>query len=426
MRKIKYSLQIILFLLIVCCEHNEAHNICAANVQIGLVSITENSAVLKWVETQGYSSIVEYGPEGFRLGDGTQIETQEEMILLEGLIPSTQYDFYLKSICPDEVEGEFITNPYNFSTNDCNGFDEQDVVLLGWKFEGFEIAVYPEERTSNEWEYAIIPMGTELKPTDINQVKGKYQFNVESNELEQDGTYDFYARRICENAETNWVIKSFSTDAFNCDIAYNVTNNDGYNFSVDFIDLPVDVEIVKQGNGVGSGMLVAKSVGNFSFNKTNLHNEYPEYFEPDTLYDVLVRSQCGSSYSEPLVIYEHKTPKANTAYLVDVSVTEDSIMLRWPIDFGFNQLYCNPYDVVVYQIEYGPVGFENNIGVLLETEGVPDEYPYYKHILDKSNFDQGETYEFSIRSVVNNGYPGEWNASACHIQDGSRLQVVVE
>ena len=61
---------------------------------------------------------VEYGPQGFALGTGTREETEEttfEIYTLEEsgvLNPNTWYDFYVRSVCHDDVYGEWDSVQY--------------------------------------------------------------------------------------------------------------------------------------------------------------------------------------------------------------------------------------------------------------------------------------------------------------------------
>ena len=61
---------------------------------------------------------VEYGPQGFELGSGTVVETDEnyfdisEVECLGLLQPNTLYDFYVRSVCEDGLYGEWDLASY--------------------------------------------------------------------------------------------------------------------------------------------------------------------------------------------------------------------------------------------------------------------------------------------------------------------------
>ena len=61
---------------------------------------------------------VEYGPQGFVLGTGTVVETEEssfaiyELERLQTLTPNTWYDFYVTAVCGDDIFGEWDSVHY--------------------------------------------------------------------------------------------------------------------------------------------------------------------------------------------------------------------------------------------------------------------------------------------------------------------------
>ena len=63
-------------------------------------NVSFNSVDLSWNE-RNVANLwqVEYGPHGFTLGSGTRINATTYPITLNGLTPSTCYDFYVRSIC---------------------------------------------------------------------------------------------------------------------------------------------------------------------------------------------------------------------------------------------------------------------------------------------------------------------------------------
>jgi hypothetical protein len=64
---------------------------------------------------------------------------------------------------------------------------------------------------------------------------------------------------------------------------------------------------------------------------------------------------------------------------------------------------------VVYEIEYGLQGFTEDQGIFIETEGTQDGSTYFYN-LSLDNIESGNTYEFSIRSVVNGNSRSGWNS----------------
>ncbi len=97
-------------------------------------AITANGATLQWNERNLSTTWqVEYGPHGFVMGTGTRVITSSNPLTVSGLLPSTVYDFYVRTICSSSdtslwsaTPGQFVTrqNPasvpyfYDFETSE--------------------------------------------------------------------------------------------------------------------------------------------------------------------------------------------------------------------------------------------------------------------------------------------------------------------
>lgn len=83
------------------------------NFQSNYTSST--STVLSWSNLNGTSSfLIEYGPNGFTLGNGIQTTTNNNSITISNLIPNTTYVFYIKSICGNGSSS--FSNPLKIKT----------------------------------------------------------------------------------------------------------------------------------------------------------------------------------------------------------------------------------------------------------------------------------------------------------------------
>src|SRR5690554_315049 len=81
-------------------------------------TVTLNSAVLTWLGN-GISSEIEWGLEGFTLGNGTEITNVTGTThLLDGLAPDTHYDFYVRQDCGTDGISNW-GGPYTFFTGYC-------------------------------------------------------------------------------------------------------------------------------------------------------------------------------------------------------------------------------------------------------------------------------------------------------------------
>ncbi|MFO7657150.1 MAG: fibronectin type III domain-containing protein [Bacteroidales bacterium] len=92
---------------------------CPAPTNLTATNITNNSANLNWTEV-GIASLwnIEWGLAGFEQGTGTFVEGVGNPFNLTGLDHSTNYAFYVQSVCAGMVSS--WAGPYQFSTLDEN------------------------------------------------------------------------------------------------------------------------------------------------------------------------------------------------------------------------------------------------------------------------------------------------------------------
>lgn len=407
-----------LFILFFGCtdETDNASEACPRNVNLGLEALTPNSATLKWLETQGFASNYEYGEKGFALGSGIKGNTAEETVLLENLKPETEYDFYLQSVCTAEKTGEFITNPYSFTTLTCYELNSSNLGFSGYENNGDFNAFWLPKRNADEWQVAMVINGT-ANPTEaqIHTVESNVNhFNFP--EIEPFVEYTFFVRGKCNNAYADWVTKTINTGDENltspCIANATIVINDGYYINF-FVNRQSNyfVEIVEENTEKGSGLLFEKEENiSFNINKQTFHNEYSEYIKADTNYDVFIRIKCGSSFSEYSKVLTYRSPFANVVFIAEGAIIDDQLQLSWyDFRYGFNYEYCQSYDQVVYEIEYGLQGFTEGEGVRIETEALSTAGSF-SYNLPLNSLESGSTYEFSIRSVINGNSRSGWNS----------------
>lgn len=73
--------------------------ICAAPTGLALAENGQNTATLTWNPGEASSWIVECGPAGFVLGTGTQVSASDNHVTLMGLNPYSYYDVYVMADC---------------------------------------------------------------------------------------------------------------------------------------------------------------------------------------------------------------------------------------------------------------------------------------------------------------------------------------
>ena len=86
---------------------NIENKTCFFPTTIEASEITGNSIKINWNDSEASSYIVEYGLAGFTLGEGTQEVTSDLFFIASSLEGSTDYDFYVKSVCSDSEESDF-------------------------------------------------------------------------------------------------------------------------------------------------------------------------------------------------------------------------------------------------------------------------------------------------------------------------------
>ncbi|WP_196885010.1 fibronectin type III domain-containing protein [Aureivirga sp. CE67] len=86
---------------------NIENKTCFFPTTIEASEITGNSIKINWNDSEASSYIVEYGLAGFTLGEGMQEITSDLFFTAPNLEGSTDYDFYVKSVCSDSEESDF-------------------------------------------------------------------------------------------------------------------------------------------------------------------------------------------------------------------------------------------------------------------------------------------------------------------------------
>jgi hypothetical protein len=93
------------------------HNTCLEPINVQVLNISNNSALVKWDNTNGENVVLEYGISGFTQGTGTIVNNNLNEVLITNLLPSTEYNFYLKTTC---TSGQSITIGAKKFTTTCD------------------------------------------------------------------------------------------------------------------------------------------------------------------------------------------------------------------------------------------------------------------------------------------------------------------
>ena len=71
---------------------------CPRPFDVNIDTLTANSALISW-NILGAHTFIEYGPPGFTQGTGTTLYSDSSEVLIDGLIPISDYEFYLIDSC---------------------------------------------------------------------------------------------------------------------------------------------------------------------------------------------------------------------------------------------------------------------------------------------------------------------------------------
>ena len=99
-------------------EIKEALLVCSIPSNLTAFNITQTSALLDWTENGTATEWnIEWGFQGFTLGTGTPVHVLSKPYLLNGLMPSTPYDYYVQADCG--TDSSAWVGPYTFMTPPC-------------------------------------------------------------------------------------------------------------------------------------------------------------------------------------------------------------------------------------------------------------------------------------------------------------------
>jgi hypothetical protein len=91
--------------------------LCASVSGVLVNNLGADSAIVSWTDTSGTSTSwnIEYGVSGFILGSGTVVNTTSNPDTVGGLMPNSNYDFYVTAIC-GPGDSAFTVGPVTITT----------------------------------------------------------------------------------------------------------------------------------------------------------------------------------------------------------------------------------------------------------------------------------------------------------------------
>ncbi len=162
-----------------------------------------NTVNLSWDTGDGSSWEVQYGTHGFLLGSGTSVILSNNSSIINGLVSTTDYDFYIRTICGAGVYSQWV-GPVGVgeSAVSCSEPNNMLVVRSGTDETKATVSwtANPDE-SSWQIQYGaqgfVIGAGTQITSNTTSKVISNLVATV---------SYDFYLRSKCSaNDYSNWV-----------------------------------------------------------------------------------------------------------------------------------------------------------------------------------------------------------------------------
>lgn len=185
---------------------------CSAVFNLTVQGVDTTHATLNWTYEGAPDHFeVEYGVQGFTLGNGTPVNVNSNSLTLSDLIPDTYYDVYVRCVCSSTLWGEWALTTFHTDTlpviDTCSAIFDLTVhnvdtmhAMLSWTYEG--------DPDHFEAEYGI--QGFALgSGTPVNAITN----DLTLSDLEPDTYYDVYVRCVCDDELWGeWTMTTFHTD----------------------------------------------------------------------------------------------------------------------------------------------------------------------------------------------------------------------
>ncbi len=363
---------------------------CIAPMRVEATALTNVSADLAWQFSNAASYSIEYGLHGFTPGTGTTVTSTTRTVSLAGLLPYTQYDVYLTSVCSPAETSD--TTFFTFTT-----------------LRGAPVTTYPyvctfaDTNEANAWE-----------PVNGSQTNKWYVGTAAHY-----GTADNMALYISDNngVSNQYTISSTSFTYVYRTLTMNVGSyNIGFNWQAqgesnfDYLRAwlaPADFEFTPGQTPDGGTSSSAYNSSNPAGwipldggSKLNLQSGWQTANEDVTIttagnYNlVFMWANDGSVGTNPPAAVDNVEVYLNTCP-APVEVFANSVGSTY-IDLDWTDLA----PAVSWQVEYGPSGYSRGTGTLLNVTS---------HPVNISGLDTLTHYDFYVRPICSSADTGRWS-----------------
>lgn len=150
---------------------------------------------------------MEYGLQGFQLGSGEQITTNDQSTYDAAMSQGNTYDFYVRANCENNLGWSSWVGPVSsYADQDYNLCTPPSNVLAGIEYNFFGDAVGAVFEWSfngeSNFEYVVVNDGYDPNSGSVNTYSNGWPFY----NLAQNTNYDFYVRAVCvDGSRTEWV-----------------------------------------------------------------------------------------------------------------------------------------------------------------------------------------------------------------------------
>ena len=362
--------------------------LCPRIFDITVDTATENTANIHWFNpngNNGFGYTVEYGPEGFALGSGTQLTTIDTFITITGLSASTGYDFYVRPACSATEDG-----PWSFATP----FRTVCGIYTVPYYEDFESYSAGTAAT-------IDPCWT--KGTNNTSTAYPYPNNATSYLIGGQRYLYFYGYQPSTASSTPYysyiALPEFNVGLDSLAVSfkmrrYSTTSN--YYTSRLLVGVMTDPADISTFVGIDTIDLKDSAASALVDIEVNL-NSYTGTGKHIALYDAVPPLYGTGTYSYSYVYVDDlrvdlASPCGRPHNLQTVSTTDNSITIDWADTVGATQ----------WMVEYGPAGFERGTG----TQVLATMKPFTITGLTASTL-----YDIYVRSYCNTATLSGYNAN---------------
>ncbi len=325
---------------------------CRRIIDIDVINTTENSATISWTDrnSNGQGYVIEYGPEDFTLGNGTQLTTIDTFITLTGLSASTGYDFYVRTICSSTENG-----PWSFATNFrtvCGIYNVPFTEDFESYQSGSSYGIDPcwTKATNNSTAYPY-PYSTAA----INGARGLYFYSYHPSSTTSTAYYSYVALPEfnigVDSIELSFKMKRYGTTSnlYTSRVLVGVMTDptDISTFvGIDTVDLQAEPAnsihdiVVNFSSYTGTGKHIA------------IYNAVPPLYGTGTYsYSYVYLDDINVDMASP----------CGRPHNLHADVTANTITMHWTDTVNATQ----------WQIEYGPTGFQVGTGTVLTVNQNP-------------------------------------------------------